>query len=71
MLQGRSYGYCHAENLDAAVEAVRTNQMYNRKIVIRYNMKRSTLHDIIEKHKKPDNRFHLGTQYVNIPMTMK
>ena len=48
----RTYGYCSEEDLKKAVTAVNSG-MSLQKVVVEFNVKRSTLHDLaVGKHSK-------------------
>ena len=56
----RTYGYCSNEDLQKAINAVKSKQMTLRKALEAYNVKKSTLHDHVKgKHNKKPGIFFL------------
>ena len=56
----RTYGYCSNEDLQKAINAVKSKQMTLRKASEAFNVKKSTLHDHVKgKHNKKPGIFFL------------
>ena len=56
----RTYGYCSSEDLQKAINAVKSKHMTLRKASEAFNVKKSTLHDHVKgKHNKKPHIFFL------------